>query len=57
MLNPDAHMFFNKAVEEKPMLMSTIMMHISIKAGLNQWGNKVIEVIKSEMRQFHLKNN
>ena len=55
-LNPDAHMFFNQSVEEQPMVVSTIIPYISLKEGLKQCGKKSRYLMKSEMRQLHLRN-
>ena len=39
-MNPDAHKFFNQSVEVQPMVVLTIIIKISLKEGLNQWGKK-----------------
>ena len=56
MLNPDAHMSLNQAVEEILKLLSTIMAQFSLNSGIKQWGKKARNPIKSEMRQLLLQN-
>ena len=56
MLNPDAHMSLNQAVEEIPKLLSTIMAQIPLNAGIKQWGKRAREAIKSDIRQLLIQN-
>ena len=50
MLNPDAHIFLNQAVEKQPIVVLNIMVRLSLKEVLNQWEKKDRELMKSEMR-------
>ena len=47
---------FKPGNRRKPKLLSTLMAHISLNAGIKQWGKKAREPINSEMSQLLLQN-
>ena len=50
-LHPDAHMFFNqRTYPEEPDVVQAIMTQLSLKAGLQEWGDKATEAVRSEMK-------
>ena len=55
-LHPDAHLLFNLSDEEQPSAVSEIMTQLSLKVVLKTWGEKIITAMKSEMRQFHIRD-
>ena len=56
MLNPDAHMFVQEDFyQAEPDVMAAIMMQLSLKSGLKEWGNRAYEAIESEMKQLHFR--
>ena len=57
MLNPDVHMFVQEDFyQAKPDVMAAIMMQLSLKVGLKEWGEKGYAATHSEMKQLHLWN-
>ena len=39
-LHPDAHLEFNDAIAQPVSAMAAIITQLSLKAGLNQWGDR-----------------
>jgi len=55
-LHPDSHMFHQQKVcEQQPDVAQAIMMQLSLRAGLREWGSKAKEAVHSEMKQLHLR--
>jgi hypothetical protein len=49
-LNPDAHMFIQEDFYQAvPDVVATIMMKLSLKSGLKEWGDKPYKAVSSEM--------
>ena len=55
-LHPDAHMLFIKIQEEQPDIITEIMAHLSLNAGLKEWGTKVHNAVQYETNQLNLRN-
>ena len=57
LLHPDLHeSFYQHAIEDQPDVVAAIMTQLSLKAGLNQWGDKAREAVHSEMKQLHMRD-
>jgi hypothetical protein len=49
-LNPDAHMFIQEDFYQAvPDVVATIMMQLSLKSGLKEWGDKPYKAVSLEM--------
>jgi hypothetical protein len=56
-LNPDSHMFVQEDFHQaEPDVVAAIMMQLSLKAGLKEWGEEAFTAAQSEMKQLHLRN-
>jgi hypothetical protein len=56
-MHPDAHMAtFPEPEEAEADIMALIMTQLSLKAGLNQWGDKAKAAVHSEMHQLHFRD-
>jgi hypothetical protein len=56
-LNPDAHMFVQEDFyQAEPEVVAAIMMQLSLKAGLKEWGDRARMAAHSEMKQLHFRN-
>jgi hypothetical protein len=56
-LNPDAHMFVQEDFyQAEPNVIAAIMMQLSLKAGLKEWGDQARMAAHSEMKQLHFRN-
>ena len=55
-LHMDVHMLFMKSQEEQPYTMTVIMIKLSLKAGLKEWGTKSHNAVHSKMRQLHFRH-
>jgi hypothetical protein len=54
-LNPDAHMFVqDDFYQAEPDVVEAIMIKLSLKAGLKEWGEKSFMAAQSEMKQLQL---
>ena len=54
-LHPDAHMFTQEDFYQvEPDVVATIMMQLSLKAGLKEWGEPALKAVTAEMKQLHL---
>jgi hypothetical protein len=54
-LNPDAHMFVQEDFyQAEPDIIAAIIMQLSLKSGLREWGDKAFAAAHSEMKQLHL---
>ena len=55
-MNPDAHMFVqNDFYQAEPDVVAAVMMQLSLKAGLREWGVTARTAVKSEMKQLHMR--
>jgi hypothetical protein len=56
-LNPDSRMFVqDDFYQAEPDVVAAIMMQLSRKAGLKEWGEEAFTAAQSEMKQFHFRN-
>jgi hypothetical protein len=56
-LNPDAHMFVQEDFyQTDPDVVAAIMIQLSLKAGLKEWGDEAFTAVKSNMRQLKFRN-
>jgi hypothetical protein len=56
-LNPDMHMFMmDDFYQSEPDVVAAIMVQLSLKAGLKEWGKKGRTAAEMEMKQLHLRN-
>jgi hypothetical protein len=56
-LYPEAHTFAQyDFYQMEPDVVASIMTQLSLKAGLNQWGDRAREAAHSEMKQLHLRD-
>jgi hypothetical protein len=56
-LNPDSHMFVQEGFyQAEPDGMAAITTHLSLKAGLKEWGEEASMDAQSEMKQLHFRN-
>ena len=56
-IHTNAHLFVQEGFyQAKPGLMVAIMNHLSLKAGLNGWGEQARSESKSEIKQLHFRN-
>jgi hypothetical protein len=55
-LNPDSHMFVqDHFYQVDPDVVAAIMTQLSIKAGLEEWGDQGFKAAQSEMKQLHFR--
>jgi hypothetical protein len=53
-LNHDAHMFVQEDFyQAEPDVVAAIMIQLSLKAGLKEWGDKAVTAAQTEMKQLH----
>ena len=53
-INPDAHMFMQEDFyQAEHDIVAHIMMQLSLKVGLREWGDKAFNATHSEMKQLH----
>jgi hypothetical protein len=56
-LNPDTHMFVQEDFYQvEPDVVAAIMMQLSLKTGLKEWGDQERMAAHSEMKQLHFRN-
>jgi hypothetical protein len=56
-LNPNAHMFVQEDFyQAEPDAVETIMIQLSLKAGLKEWGEEAFTTAQSEMKQLHFRD-
>jgi len=56
-LHPDAHTFFqHDFYQAEPDVVASVMMQLSLKAGLREWGDRGYEAAHAEMKQLHMRN-
>jgi hypothetical protein len=56
-LNPDSHMFVQEDFYQAgPDVVAAIMMQLSRKVGLKEWGEEAFTAAQSEMKQLHVRN-
>jgi hypothetical protein len=56
-LNPDAHMFVqHDFYQAEPDIVAAIMIQLSLKAGLKEWGDKAFTSDQSELKKLHFRN-
>jgi hypothetical protein len=56
-LNNDAQMFVqDDFYQAEPDVVAAIMAQLSLKAGLEEWGDKAFTVAQSEIKQLHFRN-
>ena len=53
MIHPDAHLVINHAARTQLNLVKAILMQLSMKAGLKEWGEEAVKVVHAEMSQLH----
>ena len=53
MIHPDAHLVINHAARTQPDLVKAILMQLSMKAGLKEWGEEAKKAVILEMSQLH----
>ena len=57
LLHPDAHMFAQEDFHQtEPDVVAIIMTQLSLKAGIERWGERGIKAATSEMKQLHLRD-
>jgi hypothetical protein len=55
-LNPDAHIFVQEDFyQAEPDVVTAIMTQLSLKVGLEEWGDQAFTAARSEMKQLHLR--
>jgi hypothetical protein len=56
-LHPDAHMFLqDDFYQSEPDVVAAIMTQLSLKRGLQEWGDNAYLAAESEMKQLHFRN-
>jgi hypothetical protein len=56
-LNPDSHMFVQEYFyQAEPDVVEAIMMQLSLKVGLKEWGEEAFMAAQSEMKQLYFRN-
>jgi hypothetical protein len=56
-LNPDSHMFFQEDMyQAEPDVVALILTQLSLKAGLEHWGDKGKAAVRSEMKQLQFRD-
>jgi len=56
-LHPDAHMFSqHDFYQAEPDVVATVMMQLSLKAGLREWGDQGYKAAHVEMKQLHMRD-
>ena len=54
-LHPDAHMFLQRDFYQvEPDVAASVMMQLSLKAGLREWGDHGYEAAHDKMKQLHM---
>jgi hypothetical protein len=57
LLNPDAHMFVQEDFyQAEPDVVVAVMLQLSLKSGLKEWGDKAYSAVESKMKQSHFSN-
>ena len=56
MMHTDAHSEFNYTTAQPVSAVAAIITQLSLKAGLNQWGDKGKNAMQDEMKQLRFRN-